>query len=228
MSEPPGNNSRPRNPRGGRNRSRGKGNREPRREQEQRDNRRDDRQENRRPKPRNDRRRDRDRRGPRQENRPSPQAPNPTVWQKLLTVLTFGLVRGKSPSKPASGQQNRPKQSPPSSPRVPRQTAAIPPADPDAVDTERLHVGNLSYDATESDLLDLFKGIGNVQNVDIVYNGRTHRSKGFGFVQMMSVTDARRAVAELHGKSFMGRLLQLGPARSRGRDEREADDDSEA
>jgi hypothetical protein len=228
MSEPPGNNSRPRNPRGGRNRSRGKGNREPRREQEQRDNRRDDRQENRRPKPRNDRRRDRDRRGARQEHRPSPLAPKPTVWQKLLTVLTFGLVRGKSLSKSASGQQNRPKQSPPSPPRAPRQTATVPPADPDAVDTERLHVGNLSYDATESDLLDLFKGIGNVQNVDIVYNGRTHRSKGFGFVQMMSVTDARRAVAELHGKSFMGRLLQLGPARSRGRDEREADDDSEA
>ena len=101
-----------------------------------------------------------------------------------------------------------------------------PPADPDAVTTERLHVGNLSYDASESDLLDLFKGIGKVQSVDIVYNGRTHRSKGFGFVQMMTVSDARRAVVELHGKSFMGRPLNLGPARSRGRDEREADDDT--
>ena len=231
MSEPPGNNSRPRTPRGGRNRSHGKGNREPRREQEPRDNRRDDRQENRRPKPRNDRRRDRDRgdrRGPRPEHRPSPQAAKPTVWQKLLTILTFGLVRPKSAKKPGSGQQSRPKQNPPSPPRASRPSSAVPPpADPETVDTERLHVGNLSYDATESDLLDLFKGVGKVESVDIVYNGRTHRSKGFGFVQMMSVTDARRAVAELHGKSFMGRLLQLGPARGRGRDEREADDDQE-
>ena len=93
------------------------------------------------------------------------------------------------------------------------------------VTTERLHVGNLHYDASEDDLLDIFKGIGPVQSVDIVYSGNTHRSKGFGFVQFMALSDAKRAVQELHGQNFMGRPLILGPARSRGRDDREADDD---
>jgi len=93
------------------------------------------------------------------------------------------------------------------------------------VDNERLHIGNLSYDASESDLMDLFKGVGPVKEVDIVYNGRTHRSKGFGFVQMATLTDARRAVIELHGQPFMGRPLILGPARSRGIDAREADEE---
>ena len=102
----------------------------------------------------------------------------------------------------------------------------MPPVDPEAVDNPRLHIGNLHYDASESDLMDLFKGVGPVKEVDVVYNGRTHRSKGFGFVQMATIADARRAVADLHGKPFMGRPLILGPARSRGEDKREADEDS--
>jgi RNA recognition motif-containing protein len=150
--------------------------------------------------------------------------------QKLLTILTFGLVRPKpgvppGSVRPAPGDKERPRPGrADGNPRESKPPASLPPCNPDAVETDRLHIGNLSYDASESDLLELFKGIGKVQSVDIVYNGRTHRSKGFGFVQMMSIADAKRAVTELHGKPFMGRPLNLGPARSRGRDEREADD----
>ena len=187
--------------------------------------------------------------------RPSQREPSgakPTLGQKLLRIFSFGLLGGpaKTPARPQEkkpspktgdrpprgdrgprpprgerpAREDRPR-------REPRQPSAPPPADPASITSERLHVGNLSYDASESDLASLFNGIGKVQNVEIVYNPATHRSKGFGFVQFMSVNDARRAVTELHGKPFMGRNLLLGPARERpARDEqrrRRNDEDSE-
>lgn len=89
------------------------------------------------------------------------------------------------------------------------------------VTTPRLYVGNLSFDATESDLLELFNGIGIVQNVEIVSNRQTQRSKGFGFVQMQTVDEAKRAVTELHDKEYMGRKLVVSGAKaSDRRDER--------
>lgn len=79
--------------------------------------------------------------------------------------------------------------------------------------TGRLYVGNLSYDATESDLFELFNGVGSVSNAEVVVNNRTQRSKGFAFVTMDTVEEARRAVSELHGKDFMGRSLQINGAK---------------
>lgn len=72
------------------------------------------------------------------------------------------------------------------------------------VTSARLYVGNLSFDAAESDLTELFSGVGTVQNVEIVMNRHTMKSKGFAFVQMQSVEEAKRAVAELHDKEYMG------------------------
>lgn len=72
------------------------------------------------------------------------------------------------------------------------------------VTSARLYVGNLSFDAAESDLTELFNGVGTVQNVEIVMNRHTMRSKGFAFVQMQSVEEAKRAVTELHDKEYMG------------------------
>jgi hypothetical protein len=236
MSDKPGGNFHPRDNHGAernRSRNRNRNNRRPRPNDGRRENRRDDhgpRRNDRGPRRRNDRRDDIERVPGPDRKRPATAA-KPTLGQKLITILTFGLVRPKSavPARPPRPEPKpKERQEPdavPRPPREPRQSASMPPPNPDAVDTERLHVGNLSYEASESDLLDLFKGVGNVQSVDIVYNGRTHRSKGFGFVQMMSINDAKRAVTELHGKPFMGRPLNLGPARSRGRDEREADDE---
>ena len=80
--------------------------------------------------------------------------------------------------------------------------------------TPRVYVGNLSFDATESDLLELFGGVGSVQNVEIVCNRETHRSKGFGFVQLSSVEEAKRAVDELHDKEYMGRKLVVSGAKA--------------
>jgi RNA recognition motif-containing protein len=93
------------------------------------------------------------------------------------------------------------------------------------VESPRLYVGNLSYDVSESDLTDLFKGIGGVRNIEIVYNRNTHRSKGYGFVEMLHVDDAKRAVEVLHDQFFMGRKLNVSGAKSKGQDEREDRDE---
>jgi RNA recognition motif-containing protein len=82
------------------------------------------------------------------------------------------------------------------------------------VTTPRLYVGNLSFEASESDLFDLFNGVGQVQNAEVVTYKHNQRSKGFAFVQMQSIDEAKRAVAELHDKEFLGRKLVVSGAKS--------------
>ena len=82
------------------------------------------------------------------------------------------------------------------------------------VTTPRLYVGNLSFDTTESDLAELFNGVGKVVSAEIVTHRQTERSKGFAFVQMTGVDEAKRAVEQLHDKEFMGRKLFLSGAKS--------------
>jgi len=87
---------------------------------------------------------------------------------------------------------------------------------PEAVEvtSPRLYIGNLSFDASESDLQELFSGVGSVQNVEIVMHRQTMKSKGFGFIQMQSIDEAKRAVAELHDKEYMGRKLVVSGAKA--------------
>ena len=80
--------------------------------------------------------------------------------------------------------------------------------------TPRLYVGNLSFDATESDLTELFNGVGQVVTVEVVSHRQTQRSKGFAFVQMQTVDEAKRAVQELHDKEFMARKLVVSGAKN--------------
>jgi hypothetical protein len=93
--------------------------------------------------------------------------------------------------------------------------------DRSTVESPRVYVGNLSYDVSEQDLQELFKGIGGVRNVEVVYNRSTHRSKGYGFVEMLHMDEAIRAVEVLHDQPFMGRKLTVSGAKSKGQDERE-------
>jgi len=97
--------------------------------------------------------------------------------------------------------------------------------DPNSVESSRVYVGNLSYDVTEGDLQELFKGVGGVRNVEVVYNRATHRSKGYGFVEMLHFDEAKRAVEILHDQPFMGRKLNVSGAKSKGQDEREEQED---
>ena len=157
-------------------------------------------------------------------------AEQPSLFQKILSTITFGLLGGKKkpaaksapPAKNAktakTGERpERPAREsrPPREARPPRERQSSPP-NPDAVTSPRLHVGNLSYDAAGSDLTDLFSGAGQVQSVEVVYHRDTQRSKGFAFVQMLTTEEAKRAVSELHGKDYMGRKMEIGPARAPG------------
>jgi hypothetical protein len=92
--------------------------------------------------------------------------------------------------------------------RIPRKPESI------EVTSPRLYVGNLSFDATESDLFELFNGVGHVQNAEVVSYKHNQRSKGFAFVQMQTVEEAKRAVTELHDKEFLGRKLVVSGAKS--------------
>jgi len=58
--------------------------------------------------------------------------------------------------------------------------------------------------------------VGEVQNAEIVTNKATYKSKGFGFVTMLTVDEAKRAVGELHDKQFMGRSLVVSGSKSEG------------
>lgn len=82
------------------------------------------------------------------------------------------------------------------------------------VTTPRLYVGNLSYDSSESDLFDLFSQVGGVRNVEIAMDKKTHKSKGFGFVEMDSVTGAEAAQKKFNGYQLMGRELLVMGAKS--------------
>lgn len=126
--------------------------------------------------------------------------------------------RADRESRPARGEAREPRQRTAREPRESRKPEAV------EVTTPRLYVGNLSYDAVESDLFELFSGVGTVANVEIIANKHTQRSKGFGFVQMNSVSEAKRAVEELHDKDYMSRKLvvsgaKLPPDRPIGREE---------
>jgi RNA recognition motif-containing protein len=79
----------------------------------------------------------------------------------------------------------------------------------------KLFVGNLSFDATENDLQDLFEQAGPVSSVNIMQDRTTGRPRGFGFVEMATEEDARKAISMFSGKDFKGRALTVNEARPR-------------
>ena len=68
----------------------------------------------------------------------------------------------------------------------------------------RLFVGNLSYDASESDLYAVFAQCGKVSRTDISVDPRSHRSRGQAFVEMPDPTEARSAIQQLDGLTIGG------------------------
>ena len=177
-------------------------------------------------------------RPPRQEAKAKPL----TWWQRLLSAIGLWKAPAKPAQRPPQDSQaptrerrdlrepresrepreQREQRERAEAPRSNTRVARTPNADgatplaPGVVDSPRLYVGNLSYEATESDLEELLKGFGSVRSVEIVYNRRTHVSKGYAFVEMHHLDDAKRAVEVLHDQPFMGRKLTVNSAKSRG------------
>lgn len=78
-----------------------------------------------------------------------------------------------------------------------------------------IYVGNLSYNTQEKELEDLFRQYGDVSSARIITDRETHRSKGFGFVEMPDDQAAQAAITALNGSDFMGRPLKVNQARER-------------
>jgi RNA recognition motif-containing protein len=79
----------------------------------------------------------------------------------------------------------------------------------------RLFVGNLSFNVTEGDVLDLFKQAGNVVKCELIVDKFTNKSRGFAFVEMSTQEEATKAVTEFNGKDMQGRALTVNEARPR-------------
>ena len=77
----------------------------------------------------------------------------------------------------------------------------------------KLFVGNLSFQATEEDLRELFQQAGIVETVRIITDQFTGRPRGFGFVEMATKEEATKAVEMLNGRLFRDRNLVVDEAR---------------
>ena len=79
----------------------------------------------------------------------------------------------------------------------------------------KLYVGNLAYGVSNSDLENMFTPHGTVQSAQVIMDRDTGRSKGFGFVEMGSNSEAQAAISALNGKESDGRALTVNEARPR-------------
>ena len=79
----------------------------------------------------------------------------------------------------------------------------------------KLYVGNLSFNTTENELQELFSQAGTVQEVSLMQDKFTGKSRGFAFVTMSSEEDAQNAISKLNGQTVEGRALTVNEARPR-------------
>jgi RNA recognition motif-containing protein len=79
----------------------------------------------------------------------------------------------------------------------------------------KIYVGNLSYDVTGEELRQAFEAFGNVESVSIMTDKYSGQPRGFGFVEMPSVSEGQAAIAALNGKTFKDRTLSVNAARPR-------------
>src|ERR1044071_9461323 len=79
----------------------------------------------------------------------------------------------------------------------------------------KLFVGNLSFNTTEGDVLDLFKQAGNVSSCELIVDKFTSKSRGFAFVTMGTQEEATAAIAQFNGKELDGRARTVNEAKPR-------------
>jgi cold-inducible RNA-binding protein len=79
----------------------------------------------------------------------------------------------------------------------------------------RIFVGNLAYSVTGEELEKAFAAYGEVQSASVVTDRETGRSRGFGFVEMPSSSDAEKAIRALNGQPINGRAVTVNEARPR-------------
>ncbi len=81
--------------------------------------------------------------------------------------------------------------------------------------SNKLFVGNLSFDTTENDLQDAFAAHGTVMETNMMMDRATGRPRGFGFITMSTPEEAQKAIAALNGSQLSGRALTVNVAKPR-------------
>ena len=80
---------------------------------------------------------------------------------------------------------------------------------------KKIFVGNLSFDTSSADLEALFSEIGTCESANVVTDRDSGRSRGFGFVEMSSASDADKAISSLNGRDVAGRQINVSEAKPR-------------
>ena len=78
---------------------------------------------------------------------------------------------------------------------------------------KKLYIGGLPYSTTDQALQTLFSEVGSVTSARVITDRETGRSKGFGFVEMSSDSEATAAIERFNGTEFEGRRLTVNEAR---------------
>lgn len=78
---------------------------------------------------------------------------------------------------------------------------------------KRLFVGGLPYETTNQQLEELFSQAGKVESVNVITDRYSGRGKGFGFVEMATEEEAKKAIETLNGYNFNGRSIVVNEAR---------------
>ena len=79
----------------------------------------------------------------------------------------------------------------------------------------KIYVGNLSYEADNASLDQMFKPYGTVASAQVIMDRDSGRSKGFGFVEMGSSDEAKAAIGALNGTEINGRAVTVNEAKPR-------------
>jgi RNA recognition motif-containing protein len=77
----------------------------------------------------------------------------------------------------------------------------------------KLYVGNLPYSADQQSLTEIFSQCGTVDSVNVITDRDTGQSKGFGFIEMSSGSEAQKAIQELNGADCDGRPMTVNEAK---------------
>ena len=84
----------------------------------------------------------------------------------------------------------------------------------------KIYVGNLSWNADESDLRDAFSAHGEVTSVQIITDRESGRSRGFAFVEMENDAEAQEAISAVNNKEIDGRPVKVNEAKPRNENPR--------
>lgn len=79
--------------------------------------------------------------------------------------------------------------------------------------SNRIYVGNLSFNTDENSLREAFNRFGTVSSCKLITDRDTGRSKGFGFIEMESAPEAQQAISSLNGTDLDGRNVKVNEAK---------------